>query len=117
MLTLYRLSRLKREVLQFEGQYEDPAGPSWLVVFKQGDAIEACFDQQLERYHETDHEPTCAVSFRPEIKEEFDSALHTMSVFLKINKEFAELVSLLNIWEDEHGSEREGGAAPPLQTD
>ncbi len=117
VLTLYRLSRLKRETFRFEGEYEAPAGPSWLVVFKQGDAIEACFDQQLELYYETDHEPTCAVSFRPENKAEFDSALHTMTVFLKINKVFAELVSLLNIWEDQHGSERERRAAPPLQVD
>jgi len=73
LLTLHRLSRLKGQVMRFEGEYDDPPVPSLLLVFRENDAIQACFDHESERYNETTNEPSCAVCFRPEIEGEFDA--------------------------------------------
>jgi len=96
LLTLHRLSRLKGQVMRFEGEYDDPPVPSLLLVFRENDAIQACFDHESERYNETTNEPSCAVCFRPEVGEDFDAALRTMEIFLRVNMELAGLIALLN---------------------
>jgi len=96
LLTLHRLSRLKGQVMRFEGEYDDPPVPSLLLVFRENDAIQACFDHESERYNETTNEPSCAVCFRPEAGEEFDAALRTMAIFLRFNIELACLINLLD---------------------
>lgn len=101
LLTLHRLSRLKGQVARFEGGYDDPPVPSLLLVFRENDAIQACFDHESDRYNESTNEPSCAVCFRPEVEAEFDAALRTMAIFLRVNMELAELISLLNDeWEE-----------------
>jgi len=101
LLTLHRLSRLKGQVMRFEGEYDDPPVPSLLLVFRENDAIQACFDHESERYNETTNEPSCAVSFRPEIEGEFDAALRTMAIFLR------------STWtrRSDHPAQRHGGKA------
>lgn len=114
LLTLHRLSRLKGQVTRFEGEYDDPPVPSLLVVFREHDAIEACFDHESEHYNETTNEPSCAVCFRPEIGEEFDAAIRSMAIFLRVNMELAGLISLLNGKEEEHAGQREHRTEPSL---
>lgn len=99
LLALHRLTRLKGKVMRFDGEYDDPPVPSLLLVFRENDAIQACFDHESERYNETTNEPSCAVCFRPEVREEFDAALRTMAIFLKVNTELADLITLVNDWE------------------
>jgi hypothetical protein len=102
--------------MRFEGEYDDPPVPSLLLVFRENDAIEACFDHESERYNETTNEPSCAVCFRPEIAEEFDAALRTMAIFLRINIELADLITLLSGWEEEkHAGQREHRTEPSLR--
>jgi hypothetical protein len=114
LLILHRLSRLKGQVMRFEGEYDDPPVPSLLLVFRENDAIQACFDHESERYNETTNEPSCAVCFRPEVGEEFDTAIRTMAIFLKINIELAGLITLLNDCEEKHERQREHRAEPSL---
>jgi hypothetical protein len=115
LLTLHRLSRLKGQAMRFEGEYDDPPVPSLLLVFRENDAIQACFDHESERYNETTNEPSCAVCFRPEVGEEFDAALRTMAIFLRVNMELAELITLLNNSEETNASQREHRTEPSLR--
>jgi len=100
LLALHRLSQLKGQVARFEGEYDDAPVPSLLLVFRENDAIQACFDHESDRYNESTNEPSCAVCFRPEIGDEFDAALRTMAIFLRVNMELADLIPLLNDWEE-----------------
>jgi hypothetical protein len=116
LLTLHRLSRLKSQVMRFEGEYDDPPVPSLLLVFRENDAIQACFDHESERYNETTNEPSCAVCFRPEVGEEFDAALRTMAIFLRVNMELAGLITLLDQeWEEKHAGQREHRTEPSFR--
>jgi len=85
------------------------------LVFHENDAIEACFDHESERYNETTNEPSCAVCFRPEVREEVDTALRTMAIFLRVNIELAGLIALLNGMEEEHAGQREHRTEPSLR--
>ena len=114
ILSLHRLSRLKGCVARFEGDFDDAPVPSLLLVFRENDAIQACFDHESDRYNETTNEPSCAVSFRPEVREEFDAALRTMAIFLRINLELAKLIALIDSREDKRASECEHRAEPSL---
>jgi hypothetical protein len=115
LLTIHRLSRLNGQVMRFEGEYDDPPVPSLLLVFRENDAIQACFDHESERYNETTNEPSCAVCFRPEVGDEFDAALRTMAIFLRVNMELAGLIGLLNDWKEEtHAGQREHRTEPSL---
>jgi hypothetical protein len=115
LLTLHRLSRLKGQFMRFEGEYDDPPVPSLLLVFRENDAVEACFDHESERYNEATNEPSCAICFRPEIGEESDAALRTMAIFLRVNMELAGLMTLLNGMEEKHAGQREHRTEPSLR--
>lgn len=114
LLKLHRLSRLKRDVMRFEGEFDDPPVPSLLIVFRENDAIQACFDHESERYNETTNEPSCAVCFRPDLREEFDRALRTMSIFFRINVELANLIQLVNEREEKDAGHCEHRTEPSL---
>ncbi len=114
LLTLHRLSRLKGQVMRFQGEYDDAPVPSLLLVFRENDAIQACFDHESDRYNESTNEPTCAVCFRPEIREEFDAALRTTAIFLRVNMELAELIAVLES-EEKHAGQREHRTEPSLR--
>jgi hypothetical protein len=115
LLSLHQLSRLKGQVTRFEGEYDDAPVPSLLLVFRENDAIQACFDHESDRYNETTNEPSCAVHFRPEVGEEFDAALRTMAIFLRVNMELAGLITLLNDWEEKHASQCQHRTEPSLR--
>jgi hypothetical protein len=107
---------LKGQVMRFEGKYDDPPVPSLLLVFRENDAIQACFDHESEHYNETTNEPSCADCFRPEVGEEFDTAIRTMAIFLRVNIELAGLITLLNGMEEEHAGQGEHRTDPSLRT-
>ena len=101
--------------MRSEGEYDDPPVPSLLLVFRENDAIQACFDHESERYNETTNEPSCAVCFRPEVGDEFDAAIRTMAIFLRVNMELAGLITLLNEMEEKHAGQREHRTEPSLR--
>lgn len=115
LLRLHQLSRLKGCIARFEGDFDDAPVPSLLLVFRENDAIQACFDHESDRYNETTNEPSCAVSFRPEVREEFDVALRTMAIFLQINVELGKLIQLIDDREGNDASRREHRTEPSLR--
>jgi hypothetical protein len=115
LFQIVRLSRLHKDMASVESNYDAPAVPSLLIVFREHDAIQACWDEEAAHYYESSYEPTCAVRFRPEYPEEFDTALRTAFLFLKVNIELAQLVNLLNNWEEKHASRHQHRTEPALR--
>ena len=116
LLSIARLSRLRSDAIRFEEEYDSPPVPSLLIVFRENDAIHACWDEEAAHYYEYNNEPACVVRFRPDHTREFDAALRTMHIFLKLNMEMAGLVNLLNAWEEKkHASQRGHRAEPELR--
>ncbi len=116
LLLIERLSRLKWHRTRFESEYDDLPVPSLLIVFRENDAIQACWDHEAEHYNEASHEPTCTVAFRPGDPDDCDRAFRTMFIFLRLNIELAGLVNLLNAWEEKtHASERQHRTEPALR--
>ena len=57
-----------------------------------------------------------AFCFRPEVGEDFDAALSTMAIFLRVNMEFAGMIALLNDFKEEtHAGQREHRTEPSLR--
>ena len=115
ILCLHRLSQLKGCVARFEGDFDDAPMPSLLLVFRENDAIQACFDHESDRYNESTNEPSCAVCFRPAICDEFDAALRTMAIFLRINLELAKLITMIDGREGKDASQCEHRTEPSLR--
>ncbi|OJV43580.1 MAG: hypothetical protein BGO25_10330 [Acidobacteriales bacterium 59-55] len=109
------LSRLHKDMASVENNYDAAAVPSLLIAFRENDAIHACWDEEAAHYYESSYEPTCTVRFRPEYPEEFDTALRTAFLFLKVNMELAQLVNLLNNWEEKHASRHQHRTEPALR--
>ncbi len=116
ILTIHRLSHSNRRLMQFEGEYDYPSLPLLLVVFREQDAIQFCFDHESDSFNQGDNEPTCAVCFLPEDKEDCDGALRTAATFLKLTRELAELINLLNKYEEQDARQRQHRAQPALPT-
>jgi hypothetical protein len=99
---LERLSRLRhshtREYLE-ERYYDGPPLPSLLLVFKQGDAITFCFDEEGQYMLEGSAEPALCVVFSPDNPDQVKHALGVVERFLRFNTEFFELVEELGNWE------------------
>jgi hypothetical protein len=115
LFRIVRLSKLHNDMVSVEENYDSPAVPSLLLVFREHDAIQACWDEEAAHYYESSFEPTCAVRFRPDNTGEFDTALRTAFLFLKINMELALLVNLLNDYEEKHASRNQHRTEPALR--
>jgi len=109
------LAKTRYRPASVENYYDAPPGPSFAIVFKEHDAIHACLDEDLQHYYESSHEPTCAVRFRPDHAEEFDQALRTATIFLRLNQEMSELVGILNEWGEQHASRDQHRTEPSLR--
>jgi hypothetical protein len=98
-----KLSRLrsKREYLD-EGYYDGPPLPSLLVVFKEHDAITACFDEEGQYMLEGSAEPALRVHFTPSKPEEVRAAIQRVERFLAFNYDLFQLVEELVEWEKHH---------------
>lgn len=115
VLLIERLTRLADGTVRFEQEYDDLPVPSVLMVFREQDAIHACWDAESAHYNEASNEPACTVEFQPDDPKELDAALRSMWIFLKLNIELAQLINLLNEWEEKHASERQHRAEPALR--
>jgi hypothetical protein len=95
---LERLSRLRhvqtRKYLE-ERYYDGPPLPSLLLVFKQGDAITFCFDEEGQYMLEGSAEPTLCVVFYPDNTDQVNHALRVVERFIRFNIELFELVEQL----------------------
>ena len=96
------LSRLplkqSREFLEL-GYYDDPPLPSLLVVFKEHDAISACFDEEGQSMMEGTAEPSLCVVFSPRKPEQVRHAIRIVDRFIALNCALFELVEEITRWE------------------
>ena len=102
---LQRLSRLRlnqsRDFLE-RGGYDGPPLPSLLVVFKEHDAITACFDEEAQYMLEGSSEPAVGVPFSPQRPDEVRHALRIVEHFIAFNHELFQLVEEFLLWEKSH---------------
>lgn len=102
---LQQLSRLRlnhsRDFLE-QGGYDSVPLPSLLVVFKEHDAITACFDEEAQYMLEGSSEPALGVPFNPQRQDEVRQALRIVEHFLAFNDEIFRLVEELQLWEKSH---------------
>jgi hypothetical protein len=116
LLRIHRISRLRVRHERIGDYYDDPPLPSLLVVFRQHDAIEACFDAEAQYFYEVEHEPIFAVPFAVESPQECDAAIRSITAFFRLNTELFELIEVLNKErEKSHASEHQHREEPPLQ--
>jgi len=101
---IQQFSRLRlnqsRDFLE-QGGYDGPPLPSLLVVFKEHDAITACFDEEAQYMLEGSSEPAIGVPFNPQRPDEVRHALRVVEHFLAVNHELFQLVEELH-WEKSH---------------
>jgi hypothetical protein len=99
--TLDRIARRRvensRELI--EGNYDGPPLPSWLVAFREHDAIVACFDEESQGMLESSAEPQLCVVFSPDKGEDLDNAVQAVERFVAFNTELCELEEELAEWE------------------
>jgi hypothetical protein len=96
------LSRLplkqSREYLEL-GYYDDPPLPALLIVFKEHDAITACFDEEGQYMMEGTAEPIVCVVFSPRQPEQVRHAIRIVDRFIALNCALFELVEEITRWE------------------
>jgi hypothetical protein len=99
---IQRLSRLSlkqsRDYLEL-GYYDDPPLPALLVIFKEHDAITACFDEEGQYMMEGTAEPTVCVVFSPRKADEVRHAMRVVDRFIALNCELFQLVEVIQEWE------------------
>jgi hypothetical protein len=102
---IQRLSRLplkqSREYLEL-GCYDEPPLPALLIVFKEHDAITACFDEEGQYMMEGTAEPTVCVVFSPRKPDEVRHAMRVVDRFVALNCELFQLAEVIQEWEKSH---------------
>jgi hypothetical protein len=86
-----------------DGYYDSSPLPTLLVVFKQHDAIAACFDEESQYMLESSPEPSLSVVFSPQNDAEVSRARKIVERFVLINCELFQLVEEIQKgWEKTH---------------
>jgi hypothetical protein len=81
-----------------DGYYDSAPLPSLLVVFKQHDAVAACFDEESQHMLEGSSEPTLSVVFSPHNDAEVQQAKKIVERFILFNCELFQLVEDIQNW-------------------
>ncbi len=83
-----------------DGEFDQRPLPCWLIVFRQHDAVEACFDEEAQTYYESSAAPSLALRFNPCDPHEVALAFESLRNFMEVNRELcllrAELHSALD---------------------
>jgi hypothetical protein len=106
-LWIQRLRRIQRLARLYaksgrdlgDGYYDSSPLPTLLVVFKQHDAIAACFDEESQYMLESSPEPALSVVFSPRNDAEVANARKIVERFVLINCEVFQLVEDIQEWE------------------
>ena len=71
------------------------------------DTINGCFDIEAECMYQSSPEPNFAVAFDPADQEEVDAAFRSLTTFIHINRELAQLITKVRpLTEKEHTNDR-----------
>lgn len=100
LLNIHRLSRLYPKTGRDlgDGYYDSPPLPSLLIVFKQHDAIMACFDEESQYMLEGSPEPQVSFVFSPKNPKEVGMARKVVERFILLNCELFQLVEEIAEW-------------------
>jgi hypothetical protein len=94
---LERISRWRtqesRELI--EGNYDGPPLPSWLIAFREHDAIASCFDEESQHMLESSAEPALCVVFSPDEPNEVERVIRAVDRFVSFNAELCLLAQEL----------------------
>lgn len=112
---LSRLFRVQSSSPLEDRYYDGPPLPSLLVVFKERDAIAACFDEESQYMLEGSSEPIVCVVFSPRKADEVKHAIRMVERFVAFNAELFELVEALQVWEKEHAGSDSNRGEPSLR--
>lgn len=85
-----------------DGYYDSAPLPSLLVVFKQHDAVAACFDEESQHMLEGSSEPTLSVVFSPHDDAEVQKAKKIVERFILFNCELFQMVEDIHNWGTNH---------------
>ena len=85
-----------------DGYYDSAPLPSLLLVFKQHDAIAACFDEESQHMLEGTPEPTLSIVFSPHRDDEVMQTLKLVERFILLNCELYQLVEDIQNWGTNH---------------
>ena len=85
-----------------DGYYDSTPLPSLLVVFKQHDAIAACFDEESQHMLESSPEPTLSLVFSPHDDAEVQKTKKIIERFILFNCELFQLVENIQNWGSNH---------------
>jgi hypothetical protein len=101
---LQRLSRLYPKAGRdlSDGYYDSDPLPTLLVVFKQHDAIAACFDEESQHMLEASPAPTLSIVFSPHDDAEVRNARRVVERFILLNCELFQLVEEIQNWGTPH---------------
>jgi hypothetical protein len=118
---LRRIERLSRISIQTDPNFREDGGydsiplPSLVVVFKDHDAIVACFDEEGQYMLEGSSEPTLGVIFAPQKPEEVKRAVRAVERFVALNYELFQLVEAIQDWEKCDGDTNLNRREPALR--
>jgi hypothetical protein len=87
-----------------------------LVVFKEHDAITACFDEEGQSMMEGTAEPTVCVVFSPRQPEQVRHAIRIVNRFISLNCALFELIEEVQGWEKSYASTSVNRGEPSLRT-
>jgi hypothetical protein len=87
-----------------EGGYDTIPLPSLLIVFREHDAIAACFDEESQYMLEGSAEPILGVVFSPRKPDEVRRAMRVVQRFIALNLELFQLVEEITEWEKHAGT-------------
>lgn len=94
-----------REVVS--SYYDSAPVPCLLVVMTPNDTINGCFDIEAEYMSQSSPEPNFAVAFDPTDQEETDAAFGSLTTFIHLNRELAQLITEVRpLTEKDHTNDR-----------
>jgi hypothetical protein len=108
-----------KRLVRFLSQSTTPpltATASWLIAFREHDAIAACFDEESQHMLESSAEPALCVVFSPDKPNEVERAIRAVDRFVSFNAELCLLAEELGKWEASNGCGDSDRGEPPLRS-
>jgi len=116
VLTIAKLARTAsnaQDPSEYSNYYDEAPLPSLLVVFKDNDAISACFDEESQHMLEGSSEPALCAVFPATDQEEFMKAMRAVERFVSVNLELCELIEEIQaVAARDEGRGRDRSGAP-----
>ena len=87
----------------FEGNWDDMALPTWVLVFSKHDAISQGFDDECQGMNECTHAPTWINTFDPADKKDVRRIMERVRGFVNVNRQIVKISKLFEQRRDSLG--------------